>query len=56
MFWFLPHQRTIWSNVTNNTTVVIGRHKIRFFFFCNLPMGLDTSLEILVPISEFLPF
>ena len=27
MFWFLPQQRTIWSNVTNNTTNVIGRHK-----------------------------
>ena len=26
-FWFLPQQRTIWSNMTNNTTKVRGRHK-----------------------------
>ena len=29
-FWFLPHLRTIWSNMTNNTTNVTGRHKNRF--------------------------
>ena len=28
-FWFMPQQRTIWSNVTNNTTKVIGRHLLR---------------------------
>ena len=25
--WFLPQQRTIWSNMTNNTTKVTSRHK-----------------------------
>jgi len=28
-FWFMPQQRTIWFNVTNNTTKVIGRHLLR---------------------------
>ena len=32
-FWFLPQQRTIWSNVTNNTTkVTVGT---KTYFFCN---------------------
>ena len=26
-FWFLPQQRTIWFNMTNNTTNVTRKHK-----------------------------
>ena len=34
-FWFLPQQRSIWSNMTKNTTKVIGRHKNRFLILYN---------------------
>ena len=34
-FWFLPQQRTIWSNMTNNTTKVTSRHKNRFIMLSN---------------------
>ena len=51
--WFLAQQRTIWSNVTSNTTMLIGRHKT-IFFFCNLGGGLDLSLETSASTSELL--
>ena len=34
-FGFLPQQRTIWSNMTNNTTKVTSRHKNRFIMLSN---------------------
>ena len=34
-FWFLSQQRTIWSNITNNTTKVIDRHKNIFLLHSN---------------------
>ena len=33
--WFLPQQRTIWSNMTNNITKVTSRHKNRFIILSN---------------------
>ena len=33
--WFLPQQRTIWSNMFNNTTKVIGMHKNKFIMLSN---------------------
>ena len=34
-FWFLPQQRTIWSNMTNNTTKMTSRYKNRFLMQSN---------------------
>ena len=53
-FWFLPQQRTIWSNMTNNTTKVTSRHNNRFIM--TLTVGLDISLETSVCTSKLLPF
>ena len=39
-FWFLPQQRTIWSNVTNNTTKVTGKHKNCFLMQFTSKFGL----------------
>ena len=51
-FCILPQQRTIWSNMTNNTTKVTSRHKT--YFFCTLIVGLDTGLETSVSTSKLL--
>ena len=50
--WLLPQQTTVWSNVTNNTTKVTGRHKKDFFY--NLVVGLNTGLKTSASISELL--
>ena len=52
-FWFLPQQKTIWSNMTNNTTKVTGRHKTDLLYF--LTVSLDLSLETSAFTSELLP-
>ena len=50
-FWFLPQQRTIWSNMTNNTTKVTSRTKTDLL--CSLTVGLDLGLETSTSTSEF---
>ena len=52
-FWFLPQQRTIWANMTNNTTKVTSKHKNIFIMLSN--SRLDIGLETLASTSELLP-
>ena len=50
-FWFLPQQRTIWSNMTNNNTQVGTKTDL----LCSLIVCLDIGLETSASISELLP-
>ena len=52
-FWFLPQQRTIWSNMTNNTTNVTSKYKNRFIMLSTV--GLDLGLETSASTSKFFP-
>ena len=51
-FWFLPQQRTIWSNMTNNNTQVGTKTDL----LCSLIVCLDIGLETSASISELLLF
>ena len=52
-YWILPQQKTIWSNMTNNTIKVTSRHKTDLLY--SLIVGLDIGLETSASTSELLP-
>ena len=52
-FWFLPQQRTIWSNMTNNITKVTDGLKTDLL--CSLIVGLDIGLETSASKLELIP-